>query len=65
MASPEGVLAESETEVARSSWVAEETSRRSSPEANPSPEKTFGFVLILREGERPETCFQIVANYSK
>jgi hypothetical protein len=43
-------------------WEDVGTSRRSFPEANPSPDKTFGFALILREGERPETSFQILAN---
>ena len=34
--------------------------RRSSPKANPPPGKTFGFALILREGEPPETAIRVL-----
>ena len=41
-------------------WEEEETSRRSSADANPPLGKSFGFALILREGEPPETSFRIL-----
>ncbi|MEJ7872050.1 MAG: hypothetical protein WKF67_07300 [Rubrobacteraceae bacterium] len=41
-------------------WGRERTSRRSFPEANSPSDKTFGFALILREDEPPETALRVL-----
>jgi hypothetical protein len=43
-------------------WDNAGTLRRSFPNANFSLNKTFGFVLILREGESPDTTFWILGS---
>ena len=41
-------------------WEKERTSRRFFTEANPPARKTFGFILILREGTAPTTAFGVL-----
>ena len=41
-------------------WETAGTSRRSSSRANPPPNKSFGFAMILREDTPPETSFRVL-----
>ena len=43
-------------------WETAGTSRRSSSRANPPPNKSFGFAMILREDTPPETSFRVLGD---